>query len=44
MWSTFYHYTSKGPIEVDAKIERFVGVIINMLQRLELPIYNDMEC
>lgn len=42
MWNTFYHYASKGPIEVDAKIERSVSNIIDMLQRLELPIYKDI--
>lgn len=42
MWITFYIYTSKDLIEVDAEIERSVNDIINMLQRRELPVYNDM--
>ena len=42
MWNTFYRYTSKGSIEVGAEIERSANDIINMLQRPELLVYNDM--
>lgn len=42
MWSTYHHYVSKGPIEVGAKIARFVKDIINILQRPELLVFNDI--
>lgn len=41
-WSTFHCYASKCLIEMDAKIARFIKYIINMLQRLKLPVYNDI--
>ncbi|XP_058751977.1 uncharacterized protein LOC131625098 [Vicia villosa] len=41
MWSTFRRYSIKGPLEVDAKIRRFEDVI-KMLQRPQLPVYNNM--
>ena len=42
MWSTFQRYSSKGPIEVDAKLQRSGEDVIKMLQCPQLPVYNNM--
>lgn len=42
MRSTFYCYSTKSPIEMDAAIERSAGDIIRMLQRPKPPVCNDM--
>lgn len=42
MWSTFYRYSIKGLIEVDATIQRSAEDVIRMLQHLEPLVFNDM--
>lgn len=40
IWSIFYRYLIKGPIEVDATIARSTEDILKMLQHSEPPVYN----
>lgn len=42
IWSTFYHYSTKGLMNLDATIQRSVKYIIRMLQHSEPLICNDM--
>ena len=42
MWSIFQRYSSKGLIEVNAKLQRSREDVIKMLQRPQLPVYNNM--
>ncbi|XP_058776582.1 uncharacterized protein LOC131650896 [Vicia villosa] len=42
LWSTFRRYSTKGRIEVNAKIQRSGEYVIKMLQRPQLPVYNNM--
>lgn len=42
MWSIFYHYSSKSPIEVDVMIARLTENILKMLQRPKSPIRNEI--
>lgn len=42
MWSTFQCYASKDRIEMNVKIARSVDYIINILQRHQISLYNNM--
>ncbi|CAK8574089.1 unnamed protein product [Lathyrus sativus] len=44
MWSTFFYYSTKGSIEVDATIARSTEDILKMLQCPEPPVCNDYLC
>ncbi|XP_058761212.1 uncharacterized protein LOC131634558 [Vicia villosa] len=42
MWTTFQRYSSKGPIELDAKLQKSGEDINKMLWHPQLPMYNNM--
>ncbi|XP_058772016.1 uncharacterized protein LOC131645829 [Vicia villosa] len=42
MWRAFRQYSTKDPIEVDAKIQRSGEDVIKMLQHTQLLVYNNM--
>ena len=42
MWETFQQYSTKSQIEMDASLRRSTEDVIKMLQRPQLPVYNNM--
>src|SRR3954464_1203612 len=42
LWTTFDRFSSKGPIELDAKLQRSGADVIKMLTHPHLPVFNNM--
>ncbi|XP_058774717.1 uncharacterized protein LOC131648989 [Vicia villosa] len=42
IWITFDRFSSKGPIELDAKLQRSGADVIKMLTHPKLPVFNNM--
>ena len=42
LWTTFDRFSSKGPIELDAKLQRSADDVIKMLTHPHLPVFNNM--